>query len=69
MSATPDGSLFLIEATHDGTAGLWMVDAARGTVRLLRAGKFAGAGLSPDGRRVAVVDYRNGLRRITVLRA
>ncbi|WP_432974375.1 hypothetical protein [Dactylosporangium sp. CA-233914] len=69
VSATPDGSLFLIQAAHDDTEGLWMVDVAARAARLVRAGKFAGAGLSPDGRRVAAVDYHNGLRRITVFPA
>jgi hypothetical protein len=46
-----------------------MADEADRAVRLVRAGKFPGAGLSPNGPRVAAVGGHDGLRRSTAFPA
>jgi len=64
VAATPDGSRFLVAATRDGKAGLWLVDTAGGGVRLVAEGGYSGAAIAPDGRRFASVDH-GSLRVVT----
>ncbi|MFG2040629.1 TolB family protein [Dactylosporangium sp. NPDC048998] len=66
VAATPDGSRFAVAATRDGRAGLYTVDAADGAVRLVRAGKFSGAALSPDGHKIASIALDGGTTRLVV---
>jgi hypothetical protein len=67
VAATPDGSRFVVAATRDGRQGLYVVDATGGAVRDVRAGKYAGATLSPDGRQIASVLRDGTTTRLVVI--
>ncbi|MEV8517121.1 hypothetical protein [Dactylosporangium sp. NPDC051484] len=55
VAATPDGSRFVVAATRQSAAGLWLVDAAGGTVHAIAPGAHSGAAIAPDGGRAASV--------------
>jgi hypothetical protein len=63
VAAILDGSRFGVAATR---AGLYTVDAAGGVVRLVRAGKFSGAAVAPDGLKLASAVRDGGTTRLVV---
>jgi hypothetical protein len=57
VAVTPDGSRFVVAATRDGRAGLWLVDTSGSVVRLVASGSYSGAAIAPDGQRLASVNH------------
>ena len=66
---TPDGSSVVFTSDRGGSAQLYRVPASGGSAkRLTFEGKYnAGADISPDGRKIALVHGERGRYRIAVL--